>query len=269
MIFKIFNVFFRICLTFLACLIWFRYFVNNLTFALIYTAILTFVIELTIHFFLERKNSKNKLKKEEEKLVEKISYNFIYNPEFALDYFDKLCNINYLSEKKKDFLVLTRKNEVDGEKTILFPSFSFNSFSSQNLIDVLRKTEKFNASKIVVCCNQVSNDAISLAKKQEKKIVLLDSKGTYLKLAKPHNFFPENLKEFDFSVKPKFKDLLKNSISRKRAKSYLFSSLILLFSSFVIRMNIYYLVFASVLLVLSIICFFYQPKDLKYENNVL
>lgn len=103
----------------------------------------------------------------------------------------------------------------------------------------------------------------------DKKIVLLDSKATFIKLVKPYNFYPEDLKEIEFSTKPKFKEILKASISKKRAKGYLVASLILLFSSFIIRMNIYYVVFSSILLLLSLVSFFFPPKSLKYEDEVL
>ena len=283
MILKFFNLLFRISLIFLICFVWVRYFTPSLSLSLIYTALLTLSVELLIHVFLTRKQAKFNLKKDEEKLAEKISSNFIYDPTLAVSYFYNLAKINYNAKKNKNFIVLWRKgsnetleqNNEDNlsekaEKTVIYPLYSYNPLSPQNFVEIIRKIKTTNATKLIVCCYKVSNETVAIAKKTPNiKIILLDSKGCFLKLIKPHNFYPQNLKEIEFSTKPKFKDVLKGSISKKRAKSYLISSLILLFSSFIVRMNIYYVIFSSILLALALVSFFFSPKNLKYDDNVL
>ena len=96
---KFFNVLFRLFLIFLICFIWVRYFISNLGLCLAITAILTFSFEILIRFFLDRRLAKNKLKTEEEKLAEKISSNFIFNPKLAQSYFLKLAKINHPSKE--------------------------------------------------------------------------------------------------------------------------------------------------------------------------
>ena len=69
--------------------------------------------------------------------------------------------------------------------------------------------------------------------------------------------------------KPLMKEFLLASISHQRAKGYLLASLVLLFSSFIVKMNIYYVVVSSLLLILALISLLYKPKNINYNENVL
>lgn len=274
MILKFFNLLFRIALIFMICFVWTRYFVEELSLALVYTAILTLAIELLIHIFLQKRERKFKLKKEEENLAEKISANFIFSPEKAVDFFFELGKINYNATKNSKFVVLKRKVEEgeagSDEKTIIFPKYSFSPLSSQDIVEILRKTEKIGANKIVVCSNKISEEALAVSKKiKEIKIILLDSTGVFLKLIKKNNFYPKGLKEISTKQKLGFKDFIKAAFSRSRAKGYIISALILLFSSFIVRTNIYYVVFSSILLIFSFICLFFSPRKLNYDDEII
>lgn len=269
MVLKFFNVLFRLFLIYLICFIWVRYFVSSLGLCLAITSILTFSFEILIRFFLDRKLAKNKLKAEEEKLSEKISSNFIFNPKLAQSYFLKLAKINHQAKKVGGYIEVFN-SENQSVKTILYPCYSFVPISGQTLVEIVRKTEKSKPNKLVVCGYMISKEAFDVAKKlADLKIVLLGSKECFLKLIKPSGIYPENLKEVEFSSKPKFKELLKAAISKQRAKGYLLASLVLLFSSFIVRMNIYYLVFSSILLILSFVCYFVPAAGQKLDENIL
>lgn len=266
---KFFNVLFRLFLIFLICFIWVRYFISNLGLCLAITAILTFSFEILIRFFLDRKLAKNKLKAEEEKLAEKISSNFIFNPKLAQSYFLKLAKINHQAKKVGSYIEVFNKDDA-AAKTVLYPCYSFSPISAQTVVEIIRKTEKSKPKKLVVCGYMISKEALDVAKKfPGLKIVLLGSKECFLKLIKPAGFYPENLKEVELSSKPKFKEVLKGAISKQRAKGYLLASLILLFSSFIVRMNIYYLVFSSILLILSFVCYFVPTRGQKLDDEIL
>lgn len=274
MILKFFNILFRIVLIFLICFVWARYFVQSLSLALVYTSILTLSIELLIHIFLERKQRKFKLKKEEQSLAEKITANFIYSPEKALSYFYNLGKINYSATKHSKFVVLKRKNEIGEleikEKTIIFPFYSFSPFSAQNLVEVLSKVKKVDANKIVVCSNKISEDAKLEAKKiQDVKVVLLGSNDVFLKLIKKNNFYPKDLKEISTENKLGFKGFIKLAFSRQRGKGYLLGALVLLFSSFIVKTNIYYVFFSSLLLIFAFVCLFLSPRKNISDEEII
>ncbi|MDD4111243.1 MAG: hypothetical protein PHS54_06870, partial [Clostridia bacterium] len=240
----------------------------------IYTALLTISIEFMLHFIFVRKNSRKKLKLEEEKLAERISTTFIFSQKDAINYFLNLSKINYSAKKYTKYILITNKtksNDNDKKsKTILFPIYSYSPIMPQDLIDTINNIKKQSAEKLIICGYKIDNSAYKLAQKiKEMKIILLDSKDCFLKLIKKYNFFPENLKEFSIQEKLKFKEVLKLSLSRKHAKGYLITSLILLLSSFVVRLNIYYVIMSSFLLLLSLLSFFLPQKSYKLEDNIL
>ena len=269
MILKFFNILFRLFLIFLICFIWVRYFVSSLELTLAISAILTVCFEIIIHFFLDKRYAKTKLKADEEKLAEKISSNFVLNPKLATTYFLNLAKINYNAKKVGSYIEITNKGE-ESFKTILFPLYSYNPLSAQDVVEIIKKTEKSKLSKIVVCSYKVSKEAHEISKKfSDFKIFLLDSKACFSKLIKHYNFYPENLKEIEIISKPKFKEILKQALSKSRAKGYLVASLVLLFSSFIVRMNIYYVVFSSILLLLSLWSFFFPSKPNYADETIL
>lgn len=270
MLLRFFNIVIRISIIFLICLIWIRYFIDDLWLSILYTALLTISIEFILHFLLVRKNSKKKLKLEEEKLAEQISTTFIFSQKNAINYFYKLSKINYKAKKYTKYILITSKNEENNNKTILFPIYSYSPILPQTLIDTLDKIKTQNAEKLIICGYKIDNSTYKLAQKiKEIKIILLNSKDCFLKLIKKYNYFPENLKNLNLQEKLKFKEFLKLSLSRKNAKGYFITSLILLFSSFIVRLNIYYVIMSSILLLLALISFFLPQKNYKLEDDIL
>lgn len=295
MVLKLTNITIRIFLIFLICLVWMRYFIDAIWLAVLYTALLTISVEFIIHFFLTKKKSKKSLKSEEEKLAEKISTTFVFSHSSALDYFYKLAKIKYSAKKLSKYIVITDKKdkgakldlddkaesndnliEIENKelkmenKTILYPFYSYSSITPQNLVEILKSVERQKATKLIVCGYKIDSATYNLAQKiKETKIILLNSKDCYLKLIKHYNFYPANLKNLNLQDKVKFKDLLRASLSRKNSKGYFIASLILLFSSFIVRLNIYYVIMSSFLLLLALLSFFIPKNQYKIEENVL
>lgn len=197
-----------------------------------------------------------------------------------MNYFYNLSKINYSAKKLSKFIIITNKinkNEnkdqiiqKEENKTILYPFYSYSPIMAQNLVDIIKDVEKQNPTKLIICGYKVDISTYKLAQKiKDFKIIILNSKDCYLKLIKFYNFYPENLKELSLQEKLKLKDILRLSISKKHSKGYFISSLILLFSSFVIRLNIYYVIMSSLLLLLSLISFFLPQNSSKLEDSIL
>ncbi len=275
--FKFINITIRIFLIFLICLVWIRYFVDEIWLAILYTSLLTISIELMLHFLLNKKQAKKSLKNEETKLAEQISTTFIFSPKSALNYFYNLSKINYCAKKMSKYIIVTSNKQEENidknqetNKTILYPYYFYSQINPQNLVDILKNIEKQKATKLIVCGYKIDNSTYKLVQKiKDIKIILLNSNDCFLKLIKHYNFYPENLKDLTISEKLKFKDILKRSISRKNSKGFFIASLLLLFSSFVVRLNIYYVIMSSILLLLSLFSFFLPQNSQKLEENVL
>lgn len=283
MILKFLNMLFRIFLIFLICFVWMRYFIDELWQALLYTALLTISIEFILHFIFVKKNMKKSLKIKEQELAEKISITFVFSQPKAINYFYNLAKIHYDTKKTSKYITILRKNndnkkdeqseilEANNEfnKTILYPFYSYNAINPQNLVEILKEVDKIECNKLIVCGYKIDKDTYKLAQKiSDKKIILLDSSDTYLKIIKQYNYFPEKLKDIKSIDKVSLKDILKSSLSRKNSKGFLISSLILLFSSFIVRLNIYYVIISSLLLLFALLSFFLPQKPKITDDSV-
>lgn len=278
MIFKFFNLLFRVFLIFALCFVWVRYFIDELWLTLLYTALLTISIELIIHFIFVKRNSKKILQSKEEKLAEQITTTFIFSKEESLNYFYNVAKIHFNAKKTSKYIIYEKEHleksidisETDGAKVVLYPYYSYDLVTPQNLVEILNDTKKVCYDKLIICGNKIDKETYKLAQKiTDTKIILLDSFDTYIEISKKYNYYPTKLKDIQSINKPSLKELLKHSLSRKNSKGFLISSLILLFSSFIVRLNIYYVIVSSLLLLFSLLSFFLPQKPRLNEESIL
>ena len=150
---------------------------------------------------------------------------------------------------------------------LLYPYYKFEEFNTEDLILTYNSAKKLNANKLVICVNKINTNVLKIKDKLDIKIIILDKYQTYEKLFKEYNYFPQ-----EFIIKtPKnsFKSLVEYSLNKKRTKGYFIASIILLFSSFIVKYNIYYLIFSSILLILSLFSFINPKFNKKIEDNIL
>ena len=92
MLFKAFNMIFRISLIFLICLIWFRYFVDSFWLAFAYTILTTIIIEIGLRYFLKGRKEKEMMKAKDEALAEQIATSFAFDFNGCLNFLFELPN---------------------------------------------------------------------------------------------------------------------------------------------------------------------------------
>ena len=271
MLFKFFNTFFRISLIFLICLVWFRYFVPNFWLSILYTVLATLVIEISLHYILRNRKEKEFMKAKDATLADKIATSFAFNPQDALNFYYDLAKSRHKVTKRSKYLIVEHKEKEEvNSKTILYPSYSLSTFMPQDLVEILSKLKKITFTKLVVCAKDVSREAITLANQIEGiTILILDKKDAYNKLMKAYNIFPENLTELKATTKMKIKEMVAYSLNKKRSKGYFFASIILLLSSFIFRMNLYYVIMSSILLLLSLVSYILPKYNIALPDEIL
>lgn len=257
MVYKFFNMFFRLCLIFLICLVWFRYFVKDFALSVFYTVLSTVMIEILIHLLSSKRKNKLNLKSSEMKHASQIALTFALDKQKALNFLFDLAKQKHEAEKKKNYILIKNKNVESGQDyfNILFPYFKLENFSKNDLAKILNTLKNVEYEKLIICSGAFSKDIFSFVKTLRQKIILLDAENAYNNLYKKYNFFPNQLVELNQSAKLKFKEFLTFAINKKRSKGYFFASIVLLLSSFLFRMNLYYIISSSVLLVLCLISF--------------
>ena len=92
-------------------------------------------------------------------------------------------------------------------------------------------------------------------------------------LMKIKNMYPPNIKNFNednFKIKlNKTKTKFLNSLTKNKFKNFFLSGLSLIFISIFIPYSIYYQIFGTIFLILSIICLFDKSKNLKTDKLTL
>lgn len=270
MIFKIFNMIFRLSLIFLICLIWFRYFVDNFWLSFVYTILTTIIIEIGLHYFLRGRKEREMMKAKDEALANQIATSFAFDQENCLNFLCSLAKSKHKATKRSKYILVEHNSGEKVSKTVLFPAFALSNFTPQDLVEIMSKLKRVEFSKLVVCAKEVDREAITLSKQIENvEILILDKKDFYNKLLKPYNMFPENLMTLKTTTKMKVKEMVAFSLNKKRSRGYFFASIILLLSSFIFRMNLYYLIMSTILLLLSLISFLLPKYNIVAPDEIL
>lgn len=252
-IYGVLNVFFRLILIFFIAFIWIRYYTQNLSHSIYLTIFVTVLVELFIRLITGKKNKKTQLKLSELTKMEQYINTFIFNDDkFVLNFFYELAKSKHNATKKVDFVLIEHDNN---EKIVLYPFFTYRSFSTDDLILILNKTKSYSPTKIVLCVNKADKEVFKFSNMIATKILILEKEDVYLKLIKAYEYYPKEKDLINLSEKQKnkIKQLLLFSLTQKRSKGYFISSLLLMLSCLIVPYNIYYLTFSSILLVLSLL----------------
>lgn len=266
-VFTIINTLARLFLESVIAFMWMRYFLNNLSAAIISTVLTVILIEVLLFLYRKHKQKKHGNKKEIQQKIDDIAMTFLFSDDAQnLSFFHKLASLKHKATKKSKYVLVDNPNK----KVVLIPFFTYQNFSCDNLLFCVNTTKKENPQKLVITTISVDQEVFRLAKHFEDiEIVVLDKNDTYNLLLKYYNCFPEITTKQQPPPKPSRADLLSFALNKKRSKGYFLASCILLLSSFIVRQNLYYIISSSVLLILAIVSHF-NPRFNKFTpNNIL
>ena len=262
--YKLLSKLFRLFLIFIISLIWCRYFIEDLTLSISLTIIITLIIDTIITLIFAKKTERANLKNSEIEKAENYCNKFIFSDKsYAVNFYYNLASKRYKARKLSKYIIVEhRENNV-----LLYPFYKFEDFNIEDLISTYNYAKKAKVNKLVICVNKTNANVLKICDKLDIKIIILDKYQTYNKLFKEYNYFPQ-----EFIIKTQkntFKSLVEYSLNKKRTKGYLIASIILLFSSFIVKYNIYYLISSSILLILSLFSFINPKFNKKTEDNIL
>jgi len=253
---------FRIFLYFILSFIWVKYLLNNFFISFCISVGIALFIEI-ITRLINQKNNKNKLLKNTEKINAENSFLSLATSNNYLIFFNNLAQKKYITELKNNFIKIIH----DDYFVILYPLLKFSEITAEDVNSILKTIEIKNVKKIVIPCGEISKPARDFIKNIDTEIILLDKYNSYEKLYKYYNFFPDITKKYKENSKETFNEILAISFNKQKTKNYLFSALIILFSSIFVKLNIYYCLISSILVIFAIISFF-SPFNKKKSNNV-
>lgn len=247
---------------FIIFLLWIRYFVRNIWWSVLYAAVAVAAISVAMHFALKfrRKKIENTAKKT--RAVKDFTRQLIYSEHvYQLDYFASVLSFRYHVLRKEDFLI------VQDTDTAVFLRFSLNKLTAADIVDVYKRSMAYNTRNAIIITNGMSSAALNEARSIGSVNIQFYSESDAYLLAERAGIYPEQA-----VTAPEKKKLIKVhefiafATDKKKAKSYFLSSLALVFASLILSFSLYYIIFASILLLMTVVCLF--DLNLNGRKNV-
>lgn len=253
------NIIFKYFIIFAISFVWLNFYYQNILTISLISIIIAFLVGQIIYLINSKKNKLASISlKENEKL--------------------KNCSMQLLLASKKDICIffniilktnhqttISKNNDyISWEDTIFIPYYSKQSLNLDDIIYIYKNYK--NIDNIIISCIDYSDNCIEFCNQlTDTKIHILNEKDIF-KLFKKYDFYP------DFNIKLKQKEKFKYSqlksimFKKSNSKKYFFSGIMILLTSFIIRYNIYYKIFATILFIFAGISYF---KPQSKESNII
>ncbi len=257
----IFQKFLKLSLIFFIFFIWLKFITKSLWLSIFISTIAAIIIEIISYIFTNKNRSKQTLKIKEKEAAENIFLSLSTSHSY-LDFFLQLALSRHSSSiKKKDYIQI---NHRDKTKVLLYPFLQLKKFSLNDLLTLTTNLGKEKIDKLVITCFEYEKEVIPFIRNFEYEILVLDRFDTYSHLYKEYDFYPEITMTYKKEGKLTIKDLIAFSFNKSRTKGYIFASLLLFATSFFVKLNIYYCIVSSILLLFALISYI-NPK---YNNSL-
>ncbi len=253
-------------LLFAISFIWFRYLINNAIISIMLALALSFGVIYVQNHLRKNKQKKLKLKKDLETHIIDCADAFLFNTfEENSAFFSDMLKEKYTIDIRKNFLLLKNK-----ESTIaLFPAFESKKLSQDKLIDCLRSVKNINLTKIVVLCYDYEINVATISSNYKVKTLVLNKNQTYNEVLSVFKKFPEKNSYQKIEEKITFSFLVRNALNKNKIKTYFWGGVFLMLASFVIKYNIYYIIFSSIMFIMSLLCLVLNKFWVASKSEIL
>ncbi len=217
------------------------------------------ILFLFLYFLIKRQNKKYEkigLKKNEQKMIEKLNYYLRSMSKNSQTTFLKKVFESDIKTYKNQFLILKNqtailnrlnKNKIDEED--IFFIFSCEKFLLEN-----------NISEVSILCSSVDKNLTSNQNFNDKFDIFFITPELFYKLLKDKNKIPENLEKTQNPVK---KSKISAMFCKNQAKNFLRVSILLFIFSMIIPFSKHYIFVGAITLLVSIVLFLFG----KNQNN--
>lgn len=263
----IFQEILKFLLIFLFLFIWLRYLTKRFLSSLIFSLILSSVIFLFLKLIKTKRHKVLDLKIKEKEDSENMFISLCLQDD-PMKFFEHLAKTKHENvTTKKEYLIINNPEKV---KTILYPDLTMSGMTIPHFMEIYSKIKKEKATKIVICCKEISDKMVfSFAENFKEKFLILDQYETYKNLYKFYGVYPEITNKKASGKKMIIKDFLAFSFNKKRTKGYLFSALVLIISGLFIPTTIYYCIVASILVVFALISQFNPVYNQSKSEEII
>jgi len=250
--FKLVNLIDKLFIT-IACFFityaWINFYIRDLSSTFILSVIFSLAFTYVLFFFLERKKDK---KINSSKLDETINKNFLafrlMPTKEKLTLLNKVISQNHETKQTTKGIFYKKENLTH----CIIVATKIQNLTQEDLINLIENlNQKINCIEII--CNQFSSN-INAEFINNLKIVFIDKQKLYNDYFLKYNIYPDTSILNEKNLKINWKIIFKNFLQEKKAKRYFVLGLVLIFSSIILPLKIYYLIFGTGFLVCSILC---------------
>jgi hypothetical protein len=264
---KLTDFVFKTTLTFFIFFVWIRFYVKALYLSLFLTVLTTAIF---VWFFTYRQNKKytaQKISKEEDILIQNYTNEFLFSSEKQnLQFFLDLANKKHSATLTKNFVLIVQNSF----KIALYPYYFARKLNIDAATSIYVRAKALKLNKLIITCKTVDQEVLNFTKQLSAlKIIVLDEKQTYFKLLKKYEHYPLVTNKLIMENKITLSQMLYVMFNKRKTKGYLFSGTILLLGSFIIRYNLYYIIFSSLLYFMALFSYFNTPFNKRITENLL
>lgn len=234
--------------------VWIKYFIRNNIYSFLLSLFLSMFIVSLFSLIQKNKFTKRKIKIETNKEINSYIYSFLLLKS------EETLKLFY--EKLKQEGAVLHNNVIILNKTCIIPKLDVEILSINDVSKIYQSIKNSNINKIKILTIEAKEDCINFAKSIKNfDIEILTKSETFYAYIQRYAIYPEILVAQKTSKKESFFNIIKFCFKKEKAKSYVFSGIVLLILSFFFRYNLYYVIVSSLLFLCSIICFFQKQKQ--------
>ena len=237
---------FKSFIIFVIVFIWFRYFLDSLALSLVLGVVTSLLISISLIALKKKKiDSINLSRKQQLELDDIATYLLLSNKNEILDIF----NQTIMGAISGRYIIKDSK--------VYYPFFESEIFNLNDLYRVIKTLPENIELEIIAINFDTKVEKVSKSLKSNK-IILTFKDQMYTKYLLDKKLDIKS--KLSQSAKTTFKDFLRLFVRPENSKGYLFSAFYILLACLIIPQKLYYLIFASVLLVLALICRYKRQK---------
>jgi hypothetical protein len=264
---RIIDFLFKNILMFFIFFVWLRYYLDSLNLTIFLSASLTVLFGLFLTLRGEKRYNKRVLSKEESNLITACSNEFLFSSfNKNLKFFLNLINQKHTATLKDNFILLKQENF----NILVYPFYKTRILNIDDATNIYVNARMQKVDKLIITCKEITQEVLNFTKQLKiTKIIVLDERGVYFKLLKKYDTFPKIENKIINEERITFKQISQVAFSKKRTKSYVISGTILLLGSFILKYNLYYIIFSSLLYLMALFSYFNVPFNKRLPENIL
>ena len=220
------------------------------------SSLLTIFLCVILYFLKTKRYAKKQLKINEINEIYNLKEQFSYASDTEIQhYLKKLFNaeLNYKKE-------LT----INNKSTIISYNFDNHILNTEDIKHIYKQNKNRKINKVIILCNDYNDECKSFIKNFQKiEYEIVDIEELYINYIKPQNNFPTFEVEKVAKEKFSFSKFKKYAFNKRKSKTYFLCGIILLFSSYLVPLKIYYLTFSALMFISSLLCFILNAKKAK------